>query len=373
MLKVIVLFLFYWTIISGQSPDSFKDTSTSSFHEYIEDNGQQVKHIVNTSFQTISIVKDKRSEEFLLKQKIEETFISGYEGSTSKISILAYRKDNNNQYSELFWKIEDTGSDVQIFSDYIRLINYGCCGADNTNIYYSKLSGKKIVSATSDLLFVEVPNTNLKRTISYYSSNSALHNPEFKYTNNLIGYINYCDSEGISQKLFIFSENGELVWTPELKLIDDNKKSETNTLLLWHSNGIDDSSSISKFSLIIKYYDGFEIAVPISNDHFDIQHAVKPESIRLEIKNYKQLEYLNNYEFQNIKSLNLEKLRLLRNEIFARHGHSFESEDLKQYFSEKLWYKEKPGYKISEKELYSEELELINEIKKLEKQQKTLN
>ena len=34
-----------------------------------------------------------------------------------------------------------------------------------------------------------------------------------------------------------------------------------------------------------------------------------------------------------------EELRLMRNEILARHGYNFQSKDLKDYFSQKSWYK----------------------------------
>ena len=36
-----------------------------------------------------------------------------------------------------------------------------------------------------------------------------------------------------------------------------------------------------------------------------------------------------------------EQLRLMRNEILARHGYTFQTEDLRDYFSKKWWYK--PG------------------------------
>lgn len=36
-----------------------------------------------------------------------------------------------------------------------------------------------------------------------------------------------------------------------------------------------------------------------------------------------------------------EQLRLMRNEILARHGYTFQSKDLRDYFSKKWWYK--PG------------------------------
>jgi hypothetical protein len=34
-----------------------------------------------------------------------------------------------------------------------------------------------------------------------------------------------------------------------------------------------------------------------------------------------------------------EQLRLMRNEILARHGYVFKSQDLRDYFSKKPWYK----------------------------------
>lgn len=52
------------------------------------------------------------------------------------------------------------------------------------------------------------------------------------------------------------------------------------------------------------------------------------------------------YTTEELKKLTLEELRLARNEIYARHGRSFQAEDLKQYFSEKSWYE--PLYSAKE-------------------------
>lgn len=35
------------------------------------------------------------------------------------------------------------------------------------------------------------------------------------------------------------------------------------------------------------------------------------------------------------------ELRIMRNEIYARHGYIFQSKDLREYFSSKPWYSEK--------------------------------
>lgn len=52
------------------------------------------------------------------------------------------------------------------------------------------------------------------------------------------------------------------------------------------------------------------------------------------------------YTIEELSNLSLEELRLARNEIYARHGRQFQTEDLKQYFSEKSWYE--PRYSAAE-------------------------
>jgi hypothetical protein len=40
----------------------------------------------------------------------------------------------------------------------------------------------------------------------------------------------------------------------------------------------------------------------------------------------------------DLKGLSKAELRILRNEIYARHGYIFKSEDLREYFSQQPWY-----------------------------------
>ena len=43
-------------------------------------------------------------------------------------------------------------------------------------------------------------------------------------------------------------------------------------------------------------------------------------------------------ELSQITSLDIDTLRILRNEIFARHGYQFKSNYLQEYFSKFEWY-----------------------------------
>ena len=62
----------------------------------------------------------------------------------------------------------------------------------------------------------------------------------------------------------------------------------------------------------------------------------------------------------------LEQLRLIRNEIFARHGFVFKSKDLSEHFNGQDWYKPNPNFSIED--LSSEEKDLVARIRKKEKE-----
>lgn len=86
-----------------------------------------------------------------------------------------------------------------------------------------------------------------------------------------------------------------------------------------------------------------------------------------------------NVKNEQIKGLNIDKIRLLTNEIFARNGYEFENSRFQQYFESKSWYKsirdnkkvilndtEKKNvafFKEVTKNLESKRNEMIDEIK----------
>ncbi len=71
---------------------------------------------------------------------------------------------------------------------------------------------------------------------------------------------------------------------------------------------------------------------------------------------------------EEVKSLSAEKLRIARNEIYARHGRIFTSEDLKTYFESKSWYKGTVAAEnFDEKLLNSYEKENIVLLQEMEK------
>ncbi len=85
--------------------------------------------------------------------------------------------------------------------------------------------------------------------------------------------------------------------------------------------------------------------VPGSMDQAEGEKTEKPPAY---ILTDSDREYLN---WEDVKDLTEEQIRLARNEIYARHGRGFQSQDLQAYFDSRPWYK-----KTVEPEQFSESL-----------------
>ena len=75
---------------------------------------------------------------------------------------------------------------------------------------------------------------------------------------------------------------------------------------------------------------------------------------------------------EDVSALSAEQLRIARNEIYARHGYIFRSEDLQTYFSGKEWYSPSVlADNFSDEMLSALELANLDLIKKYEEMRKS--
>jgi len=77
-------------------------------------------------------------------------------------------------------------------------------------------------------------------------------------------------------------------------------------------------------------------------------------------------ELPSTFQSRFINQLDKEKLRLMRNEVFARNGYLFKDPELQKYFAGKAWYK--PNSDFKSENLNSYEVLFVNYLKKLESQ-----
>lgn len=76
---------------------------------------------------------------------------------------------------------------------------------------------------------------------------------------------------------------------------------------------------------------------------------------------YTSERYLN---YSDLSNMSKRELKIMRNEIFARHGYIFKTNDMINYFSQQYWYK--PLYENVDGKLSKIEKENISFIKRFE-------
>ncbi|MBK3520050.1 YARHG domain-containing protein [Carboxylicivirga marina] len=86
----------------------------------------------------------------------------------------------------------------------------------------------------------------------------------------------------------------------------------------------------------------FEIKT-LTYDYCSIDTCRKATSIEIDLNRYQlpgkyKVASCRLLKETDIAGLSTKQLRIMRNEIFARYGYSFKSEDLSNYFSSKEWY-----------------------------------
>lgn len=109
-------------------------------------------------------------------------------------------------------------------------------------------------------------------------------------------------------------------------------------LLIWTITPHNDMEDIDDIGCVVEKFDNNE-----STDAYDNMDATdaddeamltieSPSPINYDIMSSRRLTD------EDLSYLTKEELRIARNEIYARHGYIFKSNDLKEYFSNTSWY-----------------------------------
>jgi len=91
------------------------------------------------------------------------------------------------------------------------------------------------------------------------------------------------------------------------------------------------------------------IDIPFSGGYqgYVLQNPILDENITINsVRKYAALSIYKIWD-SSLDGISKDELRIMRNEIFASHGHKFKSKDLQEYFSKQTWYKPKEGDVLS--------------------------
>lgn len=256
-------------------------------------NANDVKFVNTNKTESVWKYDDKYTEDFIFE--IDDEEVNEY-SREEEVEIIEeylsetfyrkwYDKENDNKYDISAQKFMGHNYQIKKFSYYSISIEY------------------------ADLLIILDDGTNLNVNVQYDIFS--------KYTDNKVGYLRV-NQNGFSEDdkySEYYTMKYDSILELQLYLIAD----------LNSTNYDNDSQSVEKS-------DDGSYNDENYNDENDDEVELYGEEYILP---YSNIEYLSD---DDVNMLSKEELRLARNEIFARYGYVFQSEDLQEYFSSKSWY-----------------------------------
>ncbi len=359
-LVVYFLLFGYYSLIFSQNQPFFNDTTFSEIHLTKDQNGDVIRTNVHRDFEYIELSHDNSfliHKEILIKKNLHA------EGQKSKVKLTAY--DGNN-FENVLWYISDEGAKVKFSYRGVITEQIGCCSIINGYRRYNILTGKFIESYSGKALRLSAYRIATERYVTFLDNDCIIIPRYISFSQTVLGVLNYSTPDSLIDKYIIHSPQKEdAALTYDIYWVN------------WKNESIGDYESIkcradSKAADVFtgKYIsiDAFKeepIIISIMEDKINLGYSKLPYGVILE--NYFDVQYLFEDRYTYLESKSDDELRLLRNEIFARHGHSFNSSDLQKYFKSKDWYNEKEYHIVPEMDLLISERIFLNKIMELEK------
>ena len=365
-MKTIMLVIFSIAPLYSQIFISLQDTSTFQVEPYSDklvSNGTKLI-TKNVAFR----IPSGWNSNFVIKETICIKKVQQYEGNLSRTNLVAFSLEDKK---ETLWTIEDHSEKVFYhWMDLIETVKYGCCGASDTHTYYDLNNGNKILHCDSKLIYIKDKTNKTDLFFGFNSYSSVISSLNLFEKGTITGQLFYSNSKSCIDSLsFVFPESDVYIWPPEKIFLMDTLNNEVGEET--YSDAISKlqiKDPINSFYFVIDYSDGNPIKIKIEKSRFNLEKSIIPDNILVDSPNKTyEPEYLNLSEFKLLENKSDEQLQLLRNEIYARNGYSFDSENLRSYFGSKDWYEEKPGYKVELKRLTNDENLFLKKILFLEK------
>jgi len=199
----------------------------------------------------------------------------GQRGSREALLYRAWIGKDDSPGQKL-WTIQQEGDEGAVADRFYRITKHGCCGAEDTFVFFNIISGVKVFTSTAQPFQIEVPNTSnaLKRYVAYRSDMASIPYPEPNNRDNLAGVLEYGSEDKVLARVMVrFKGTREDTGTPKIQMLYRQKFTDSSPLELWGADKKNDKSSLSGFSIVLSYNRNNRIVIPVLNDSLQISRA----------------------------------------------------------------------------------------------------
>ncbi len=223
------------------SENLFYEKTESYIKEFIYNDNHIVKSLEISYMNHYKLGKLK-----LLK---EETYFGG-EGTPTSIFVETIKPRNE------YWSTTKYFNDIRFYSQFFRVVKYGCCGDENYFEFYN-LNDELILQSNEKYFFIEVPNSKLELFAGF--NNEIIDKGKL-----ILGKLTLSSLDGEINSIVFKAESEDdyenmIPWfTPEIEIVKKENQDEIkndNKLVLWSKNEAEGINMIDGFSLKITFKD----------------------------------------------------------------------------------------------------------------------
>ena len=266
-------------------------TSTSSTFEIVRKDGRDVFVTTNRQFKYQGLFNEKIYKSILLLEEIRTDVSPDVEGSNGTLKVDAWI-GKSTRPDKKAWTIKSDANAGEAGDIFYKTTNFGCCASYSVYTWYNLLTGQKIFTGTNNFIKLSVPNTggdSLDRYLTFHSREGTIDTPEIKRLQNVIGVIQYGTRSRATHRIIVRTSDEALLdgGVPEMgvehkaetKFAKDDQDEEVT---LWGFDGKKDKSSLSDFTVILKWEDK-QMEIPFKNDAPVLTGAKLPTKVTVEL------------------------------------------------------------------------------------------
>lgn len=285
------LLLFPVVSTFAQKATTPPPTSTTSTIETVKRDGIEFIVTTNRKFNYVPIYSGDGAGALLLLEEVRSEFSREVEGINSAMKVDAWF--GKGKPTKKVWTIKAEADEAEAGDPFYKVTKFGCCASSNVFTWYNLLSGQKIFTGTNNFIKISVPNTggeSLDRYVTYHSNQGTLETPEQKRGKDVVGVLQYGTSKRVTHRIIVRSADAEWLELGDgefgAKHRDETKFAQYDQeqeVALWAYDGKKATTSLSDFTVILKWEDKGQIEIPFKNDAPVLSEAKMPAKIKLEI------------------------------------------------------------------------------------------
>ena len=290
-LSLVCLVFCFSSFAFAQKAAAPPPTSTTSTFEIVRKSDREVFTTTNRQFKYVPLFNEDSYKSLLLLEEIRLDVSPDVEGSNGTLKVDAWI-GKGSKPDKKAWTIKSDANAGEAGDTFYKTTNFGCCASYNVMTWYNLLSGQKIYSGTNNFVKISVPNTGgsaLDRYVTFHSNQGTTNSPEMKRMKNVLGVLQYGTSKRVMHRVIIVAADQDTLdgsAVPEMGVAHQEetkfaKDDQEESIDLWKHNNKNATTSLSDFTVILKFDDDKKIVIPFKNDAPVLSEAKLPAKMTL--------------------------------------------------------------------------------------------